>query len=69
METINIARGSCSLLLKKIPKRHFQVAFSKAIFGFETLHVDRIQQCLHLDLFIELFETLKLYFFYFESRR
>jgi hypothetical protein len=34
------------------------------IFGFETLHVDRTQQCRHLDLFIELFETLKLYFLF-----
>jgi hypothetical protein len=64
METINVARGTCSLLLKKIQKLHFQVAFSKTIFGFETLHVDRTQQFIHLDLFIELFETLKLYFLF-----
>jgi hypothetical protein len=51
------------LLFKKNQKQHFQGAFSKTIFGFETLHVDRTQQCLHLDLFIELFETLKFYFF------
>jgi hypothetical protein len=59
-ETINVARGICSSVLKKFKKWHFQVAFAKTIFGFETLHVDRTQQCIHLDLFIELFETLKL---------
>jgi hypothetical protein len=47
-ETINVARGTCSSL-KKNRKHHLQVAFSKMIFGFETLHVDRTQQCIHLD--------------------
>jgi hypothetical protein len=60
-ETINVARGTYNSL-KKIKNGIF-IAFSKTIFGFETLHVDRTQQYIHLYLFIELFETLKLYFF------
>jgi hypothetical protein len=42
-----------------------QCKISKMVYEFQILRIDRIQHCLHLDLFSEFFKTLKCNFYFF----